>query len=135
MLALNLSASVRPTSAWWTPGAVFAADFVNDRYMRDGVNITRDEALSVTRASSKLARTVAGQWLTFPADTLARTDRGASIEPASTNYVQNSTMAGATGCRPSARRSRPPRCSRRWSGARRARAASSRAAPARARSG
>lgn len=95
MLGLNLSASVRPTSAWWTSGAIFAADFVNDRYMRDGVNITRDEALTVTRPSPKLARTVAGQWLSFPPDTLARTDRGASIEPASTNYVQNSTMAGA----------------------------------------
>lgn len=95
MLGLNLSASVRPTSAWWTSGAIFAADFVNDRYMRDGVNITRDAALTVTRPSPKLARTVAGQWLSFPPDTLARTDRGASIEPASTNYVQNSTMAGA----------------------------------------
>ena len=94
MLGLNLSASARPTSAWWTSGAIFAADFVNDRYMRDGVNITRDEALTVTRPSPKLARTLAGQWLSFPADTLARTDRGASIEPASINYVQNSTMAG-----------------------------------------
>jgi hypothetical protein len=95
MLGLNLSASVRPTNAWWTPGAIFAADFVNDRYMRDGVNISRDAALTVTRPSPKLARTLAGEWLSFPPNTLARTDRGASIEPASTNYVQNSTMAGA----------------------------------------
>ena len=94
MLGVNLAAA-RRTGAWWSPGAVFAADFVNDRYMRNGVGITRAEALTITRASSKLAQTAAGQWLSFPPDTLARTDLGASIEPAATNYIQNSIMAGA----------------------------------------
>lgn len=96
MLGLDLACTAQRTPAWWSAGAIFAADFVNDRYMRNGISITQDDALTVSRPSGKLALTSTGQWLGFAGDTLARTDLGASIEPAATNQIQNSTMTGAT---------------------------------------
>ena len=83
------------TAPWWPDGAIYAADFVNDRYMRDGVSIPASEAYSFTRASSKLADDSSGVWHSFAPNVLARTDRGALIEPAGQNLVANSSFSGA----------------------------------------
>ena len=95
MLGLSMGLNARQNLPWWPMGAVFAVDFVNDRYMRDGVSIPAAQAYSLVRASSKLADDSNGVWHSFGPNVLARTDKGALIEPAAENFVPNSSMAGA----------------------------------------
>lgn len=52
MLGLTLSpAAARPAGRWWPDGAVFAADFINRRYMRHGAEVSEGEAFTFNRAS------------------------------------------------------------------------------------
>lgn len=80
---------------WWPQQAIYAADFVADRYMVNGVEVPAAMAFSFTRASAKLAPDQAGVYRSFASNELARTDRGAWLEPASTNHIRNNTNVGA----------------------------------------
>lgn len=91
----NLGLGTPPVSAWWPAGARFAADFVNDRYMRGGANIAAASAYTLVRASAKYAEDSAASWRVFGPNMLARTDRGALIEPAAQNLIANSSFVGA----------------------------------------
>lgn len=95
MLGLLIGLNARQNLPWWPDGAVFAADFAGDRYMRDGVNIPAAQAYRLVRASSKLAEDSNGVWHSFGPNVLARTDKGVLIEPAAENFVPNSSMGGA----------------------------------------
>jgi hypothetical protein len=68
------------------PDALGGIDFANDR--RFGMNST------FARSSAKYARTVAGVYMPFANDVLARTDRGARIGPSATNLMQWSADVG-----------------------------------------
>lgn len=92
-LALGLA---RTSAAWWPEGALFAADFINNRFMSGGVAIPAASAYSFTRASSKRAVTSTGQWQVFGDNVPAITDLGLSLEPASTNLLPNSSFVGGT---------------------------------------
>jgi hypothetical protein len=81
--------------AWWPAGAAYAADFVNNRYMRNGNPITAAEAWSFSRASAKWAPSADGSWKQFAPNVSAQTDLGLSIEPAGSNIVPNPGLAGA----------------------------------------
>ncbi|GEM_PF-2236514 len=70
-------------TSWWQDGAVYVADFANNRYMKSGTHIARAEAIDFARASSKHAQSASGAWLPFAPDSPAITDRGISVEPAS----------------------------------------------------
>jgi hypothetical protein len=94
MLGLTLMTG-RPSYPWWPDGAVYAADFVNDRYTRSGVPVSRATALSFTRSTPKLAQDASDAWHSFGVDAPAITDRGLLLEPAATNTVPNAAMAGA----------------------------------------
>lgn len=52
-------------------------------------------AVTVTRSTADYVQDLAGTWSAGVANTLRRTDRGAYVEPASTNSLRNSTGAGA----------------------------------------
>lgn len=80
---------------WWPQQAIYAADFVADRYMVNGVEVPATQAFSFTRASAKLAPDQAGVYRGFASNELARTDRGAWLEPASTNHIRNNINVGA----------------------------------------
>ena len=95
MLGLGLGLSGARRAAWWPQGADFAADFVNDRYMRAGSEVTAAAAISFSRASKKWAIDRTGSWREFAVNALARTDLGASIEPAAANMVPNPRLDGA----------------------------------------
>lgn len=84
-----------PTTAWWPHGAVYAADFTANRYMREREPITAADAFLFTRASTKLAENTSGTWIGFAENILARTNKGALLEPAETYYPTNSTLSGA----------------------------------------
>lgn len=72
----------RGRPAWVPSGASAFWDFANDRYWR--------APYSIARASAKHAENSAGVYSSFAADTLARTDKGALIEPARTNLCLRS---------------------------------------------
>lgn len=93
-LALSPVTGNRP-APWWPPGALYAADFPLGRYMRAGTGVPAAEAISFSRASSKLAPDLAGNFLTFAPDMPAITDRGLLLEPARTNFIRNSAGMGA----------------------------------------
>lgn len=93
-LALSPVTGNRP-APWWPPDALYAADFPLGRYMRAGMGVSAAQALSFSRASSKLAQDLAGTWQSFAPDMPAITDRGMLLEPARTNAIRNSAGSGA----------------------------------------
>jgi hypothetical protein len=95
MVGLGIELGAAARRQWWPEGALFAADFAGNRYMRDGKPIVAAEALTFARAGGKLAADSSGRWRTFAANELARTDLGALIEPEATNGLPNSALAGA----------------------------------------
>lgn len=95
MQGLSLGIAAPTRQKWWPSGAVYAADFINQRYMRDGNAITADQAMSFSRPSAKWALDSSGTWRQFAANQPALTDLGLSIEPAGTNLVPNPGLAGA----------------------------------------
>jgi hypothetical protein len=86
--------TVRPV-AWWAPGALYAADFRNDRYMRDQVAIPAGDAHWVERAAPKFVADGAGTWRRFGPNVPARTDLGLHLDPAVTYAGHNAALAGA----------------------------------------
>ncbi len=92
--------SISPTSArtarWWPDGAVYAADFVSNRFMRDQQEVLAPTAFSLARASTKLARDAAGRWHSFASNQAAQTNKGVTVEAAETYYPANSALAGAS---------------------------------------
>lgn len=91
-LALRPGMAARP---WWPADAIYAADFVNWRFSRAHAPAAPGEAIGLTRASGKLAPTLAGTWLAFGPDQPAVTDRGLLLEAAATNFIRNNSMLGA----------------------------------------
>ena len=81
MPGLGLSLTTGRPVAWWMPGAVYAADFVNDRYMRDGAVIAPALAYSVSRNAPKFVADTQGRWHRFAADTPARTIEACTWTP------------------------------------------------------
>ena len=79
---------------WWPEGAIFAADFVNNRFMSGGIAIPAASAYSFSRASTKRAQSRDGTWHLFAPDVPAITDRGLLLEPATTNLLPNSAFVG-----------------------------------------
>src|SRR5690606_23621572 len=94
MLGIGLSPLRTHPGRWWPEGAVYAADFVSNRYMRNGVEIPAAAAFSFSRASGKVAPDRAGAWHSFPPDVPARTNRGLLLEGAETYYPTNAAFAG-----------------------------------------
>ena len=92
---LGLPLALQRNTRWWPDGAMYAADFVNNRYMRGGIAIDRASALTFSRNSPKLAQDSNGIWHHFAANEPAITDRGLLLEPQATNMVPNSSMTGA----------------------------------------
>lgn len=78
----------RGRPVWVPSGASAFWDFVNNRYWR--------APYSFARASTKYAENLAGAYSSFAANALARTDKGALIEPARTNLVHTSHPGGYT---------------------------------------
>lgn len=95
MLRLGVGLGGDTPAAWWPPEAVFAADFVADRYMRGGATIAAPQGFALARASAKMAQDRLGRWRSFPPHSLARTDKGALIEPEEIYYPVNSALIGA----------------------------------------
>jgi len=95
MLGVGLAPGAAPAKAWWPAGAVYAADFFNGRYMRNGNAISAAEAFSFARASGRWAVDSTGFWHHFAPDVPAITDLGLSLEPAGTNLVPNPALTGA----------------------------------------
>jgi len=95
MIHLGLPLAHARSGRWWPENAVYAADFINNRYMRNGAEIDRASAFSFSRSTPKLAEDSKGVWHHFGIDEPAITDRGLLLEPAATNMVPNPTMAGA----------------------------------------
>jgi hypothetical protein len=84
-IGLALGGSAQTPARWWPDGAVFAADFLARRYMRDGVEIPADQAFSFTRASPRLAEDAQGNYVEFGIDQPALTSAGLSLEPQRVN--------------------------------------------------
>lgn len=93
MLGVSLTRAQAP--AWWPANAIYAADFVNRRYMRAGVPISEGSAISFGRSSSAWAQNAAGQWVEFGANQPRFTPGGLLLEPQRENLVRNNAMAGA----------------------------------------
>lgn len=73
----------------------FYADFAGNVYQKDRQTVSLADALTLTRASSKLADDAAGTWSEFATDVAARTDTGLDLGSASvTNYALGGDMAG-----------------------------------------
>jgi hypothetical protein len=95
MLGLGIDLGMRTGRQSWPAGALYAADFIENRYMRDGAPVVAAAAFAFTRASGKRAADRNGIWQAFAADVPARTDRGVLIEPAASNGLPNTALAGA----------------------------------------
>ena len=93
MLGVSLTRAQAP--AWWPANAIYAADFVNRRYMRAGAPIAETSAISFSRSSSAWAQNAAGQWVEFGANQPRFTPGGLLLEPQRENLVRNNAMAGA----------------------------------------
>lgn len=97
MLGANLGLTgLRQGGAWWPANACFMADFIGNRYMSGGSPIAAADAFSFSRTTSKLAAGNNGLWTSFGPNVPALTDRGLSIEPAATNLLPNTALAGGT---------------------------------------
>lgn len=95
MLGVELATTAPQSGAWWPAGAVFAVDFVSDRHMRGGRNVTGQDTIAFSRPSPRWAADAGGVWRAFQPGEPARTNRGLQVLPASRNEVPNAGMAGA----------------------------------------
>jgi len=64
---------------WWPAGAVWYADFLNDRYMQAGRQVSRAALLSCARSSAVLEVDAMGAVHVFDANELAVVDGGAGL--------------------------------------------------------
>ena len=95
MLNLGIALGARNPAPWWPEGALYAADFGENRYMAGGAPIAANAAFTLTRASGKRAADSRGKWLAFGANQPARTDLGVLLEPAAENGLPNTALDGA----------------------------------------
>lgn len=79
----------------WLEGADLGWNFSTDAYYNAGL-ISASAAYTFTRSTTKVALDTAGEGTSFAIDALARTDKGALIEPAATNKIRNPEMSGAS---------------------------------------
>lgn len=91
MLGMALSASSAAPPVVWPASASLGIDFLTGRAMRLGRYVPMGEAMTFTRASTKLAQTRSGRWRAFASGEPAITDLGLSLEPESTNLVVYNT--------------------------------------------
>ncbi|QDZ10717.1 phage head spike fiber domain-containing protein [Devosia ginsengisoli] len=86
---------------WMVPGAgnvlgaSYVADFAADLYFREGLAVEAGDAFSVARNSVKYAADGSGSFTPFAAGIAARTDRGLSVEPASSNLLTDPVRLSA----------------------------------------
>ena len=85
-------AALLSSASWAFPGALVDLNFANGRYYTKGAT----GPLVCSRASAGMAQDLSGNWVSFPANTLRRTNQGLLIEEARTNGVRNATMQGAS---------------------------------------
>lgn len=64
---------------WWPAKAVWYADFLNDRYMQAGAQVSRRALLSCVRSSTALEADATGAVHAFDANEVAVVDGGASL--------------------------------------------------------
>jgi hypothetical protein len=84
--------SVMAPPGWVMSGASLDIDFANNRAWGLGIGpVTPAALLTVTRATVGFARSSAGAFSSFAADTLRRSDLGANLENTNTNIVQLNT--------------------------------------------
>ena len=72
MLDLGIALGARNPAQWWPEGALYAADFGENRYMAGGAPIAANAAFTLTRASGKRAADSRGNWLAFGANQRAQ---------------------------------------------------------------
>lgn len=86
------------TQSWWPDGSDYAADFENDRYMVDDVEVALATAItSFTRDTVAMAVNSAGVWSEFAVDVMAVTDLGVTFCVAVTHADTNSEINGLGG--------------------------------------
>lgn len=95
MGGISLGLTYSAANQWWPDGTAFAADFINDRFLIDGVPVSGSVAYSFTRPSNRLAIDGLQSWIEFSSDAPARTDIGISIEDTETYYPTNADLDGA----------------------------------------
>ncbi|GHA25412.1 hypothetical protein GCM10007989_21350 [Devosia pacifica] len=94
MIGLSLVHS-SPQTAWWGDDVVFALDLVAGRAISNGAQRSLAAATAFARTTPKLTGDPQNGWHHIEAGQLARSSRGAHIEPAATNSLPNATLAGA----------------------------------------
>lgn len=94
-ITLTVTPTLSTIRVWLRSKGALDAYAEFDNFSVRLVNPTLDDLLTVTRASEGLAETSSGQWVSFPANTLRRTDKGVLVEEARTNSIRNNTMQGA----------------------------------------
>lgn len=88
MIGIGLSLEQRANvQKWWEDGVVFEGDFVKNRYMASGSEISKTTFLDTTRASIAYAENQNGAFTAFAANQPRITDKGILIEPSATNIA------------------------------------------------
>ncbi|GBU16243.1 MULTISPECIES: hypothetical protein [unclassified Methylobacterium] len=83
-------------AGWALEQAAFDIDFANDRAVSNGALLASSgDGLTFTRNSVKLMDDLSGTYGSVGVNVRGRTNKGALYEPASTNVLTNSGMAGA----------------------------------------
>jgi hypothetical protein len=70
-------------------------DFAGNRYFQNG-SIALSNAVTVVRASNCMIDDLAGNWTTFPANTLCRSNKGMTSWESRTNGVRNGAATGGS---------------------------------------
>lgn len=96
MLGVTLAAAHTVPSPW-PKGSAFGVDFRSGRAMRNGTWLPLTQAMTFSRASSRLAQAQDGAWRSFAPDQPAITALGLSLEPESTNLLVNNTGHSGAG--------------------------------------
>ncbi|PHR94172.1 MAG: hypothetical protein COA69_00820 [Robiginitomaculum sp.] len=74
---------------WWVETALLSFDYVNNRYMVGGNNVSLTSTHDVTRTSDGYFNNIAGVWPLFVPNIARRTNRGFLTEPSDTNKNEN----------------------------------------------
>lgn len=85
-------ALISSTPAWVKPGAAVDLDFASNRYWLKGAS----GPLVVSRASAKTCADLSGNYIQVSSNVLCRTNAGASVEEARTNFVLQNQFQGLT---------------------------------------
>lgn len=96
MLKLGLGPMAHAAKRWWPAGAIYAADFQAQRYMKSGQSVTAGQAFALSRSTPKLLTGPNGALQLVPPDTPAFTGLGLSLEPARTNLLPAIRHANTT---------------------------------------